>query len=124
MAVRPARQIDGALAAARQPVHRAPFDSTDRALAVEFVTPSLTSQNLDDKMGRARRAAESQAVEARAVEYLPHWEWVDLDSHGYVVVEVTRDRVTAEFWHLDTVLERSPHEERGAMFADPTANLV
>jgi len=53
------------------------------------------------------------------VEYLPHWEWVDLDSHGYVVVEVTRDRVTAEFWHLDTVLERSPHEERGAMFAVP-----
>jgi len=67
-------------------LHRAPFDATDRALAVEFVTPSLTSQNLDDKMGRARHAAESLALEARAVECLPHWEWVDLDSHGYVVV--------------------------------------
>jgi alkaline phosphatase D len=98
-------------------LHRNPFDSTDHTLAVEFVTPSLTSQNLDDKMGWPRRGADSRAVEQQAVEFLPHWEWVDLDSHGYVVVEVTRDRVTAEWWHLDTVLERSPHEERGAAVA-------
>ena len=81
------------------------------------MTPSLTSQNLDDKMGWPRRAADSQAIEQRAVEFLPHWEWVDLDSHGYVVVDVTPERVTAEWWHLDTVLERSPHEERGAAFS-------
>ena len=36
-------------------LHRNPFDSTDHTLAVEFVTPSLTSQNLDDKMGWPRR---------------------------------------------------------------------
>jgi alkaline phosphatase D len=98
-------------------LHRNPFDSTDHTLAVEFVTPSLTSQNLDDKMGWPRRSADSQAVEQQAVEFLPHWEWVDLDSHGYVIVDITRDRVTAEWWHLDSVLERSPHEERSAVFS-------
>ena len=100
-------------------LHRNPFDSTDHTLAVEFVTPSLTSQNLDDKMGWPRRAAESQAVEAQAVEFLPHWQWVDLDSHGYVIVDVTPDQVTAEWWHLGTVLERSAYEERGALFSVP-----
>ena len=53
----------------------------------------------------------------RASSVLPHWKWVDLDSHGYVMVDVTPDRLTAECWHVDTVLERSPAEERAAVFA-------
>ena len=84
---------------------------------VEWTSTSITSPNLDDKMGWPRRSADSQAVEQQAVEFLPHWEWVDLDSHGYVIVDITRDRVTAEWWHLDSVLERSPHEERSAVFS-------
>jgi alkaline phosphatase D len=100
-------------------LHRNPFDSTDHTLAVEFVTPSLTSQNLDDKMGWSRRSTDSQDIERQAVEFLPHWEWVDLDSHGYVIVDITPARVTAEWWHLDTVLSRSPYEERGAVVAVP-----
>jgi alkaline phosphatase D len=100
-------------------LHRHPFDNTDRALAVEFVTPSLTSQNLDDKMGWPRHDDGSRVVEQQAVGFLPHWEWVDLDSHGYVVVDVAPDRVTAEWWHIDTVLAPSPREERGAAFAVP-----
>ena len=98
-------------------LHRRPFDATDHALGVEFVTPSLTSQNLDDKMGWRRHGPDSRAVEERAVDFLPHWHWVDLDSHGYVVVDVVTDRVTAEWWHLDTVLEPSPNEERAAVFS-------
>ncbi len=70
-------------------------------------------------MGWPRRSTDSQDIERQAVEFLPHWEWVDLDSHGYVVVDVTAARVTAEWWHLDTVLSRSPYEERGAVVAVP-----
>jgi alkaline phosphatase D len=91
-------------------LHRDPFDTTDAPLAVEIVTPSLTSQNLDDKMGWARRAEGSQVIERRALEFFPHWQWCDLDSHGYVVIDITPERVTADFWHLDTVLARSPNE--------------
>lgn len=98
-------------------LHRRPFDATDELVAVDFVTPSLTSQNLDDKMGWPRRAPDSQAVDQRAVECLPHWHWVDLDSHGYVVVDVTPERVSAEWWHLDTVLEPSADEELAAAFS-------
>ena len=81
------------------------------------MTPSITSQNLDDKMGWPRHSEQARAAEQACLEGLPHWKWVDLDSHGYVMVDVTPDRLTAEFWHVDTVLERSPAEERAAVFA-------
>jgi alkaline phosphatase D len=102
-----------------------PFDDDDTPIAVEFVTPSLTSQNLDDKMGWQRRTA-SVPLEAAALKALPHWHWCDLDSHGYVIIDVTPERVRAEWWHLDTVLEHSPNEELGAAFevAHGTPRLV
>jgi alkaline phosphatase D len=96
-------------------LHRDPFDSTDEPVAVEIVTPSLTSQNLDDKMGWSRRT-DSVPLEEQIVDFLPHWQWCDLDSHGYVVVDVTPERLRAEWWHLDTVLERTDTEELGATF--------
>ncbi|MGH9225322.1 MAG: alkaline phosphatase D family protein [Acidimicrobiales bacterium] len=77
--------------------------------AVEFVTASLTSQNVDDKMGWAPRT-ESLAIEAAYGEALPHVRWCELDSNGYVVVDVTPERVAAEWWHVDTVLRPSPHQ--------------
>lgn len=99
-------------------LHADPFRTVDdEAVAVEFVTPSLTSQNLDDKMGWPRHDKQSRAAEAAALEYLPHWLWVDMDSHGYVVIDVTPERVTAEWWHLETVLERSTAEERASAWA-------
>ena len=98
-------------------LHRDPLRTLDEAVAVEFVTPSLTSQNLDDKMGWPRHDERSRSAEARALEYLPHWLWTDFDSHGYVLIDVTPERVTGEWWHLETVLERSTTEERAAAFS-------
>jgi alkaline phosphatase D len=83
-------------------------------VGVEFVTASLTSPNLDDKMGWPRRDERSLAVERELMEVLPHWKWCDLDDHGYVVVDVTVDRVVAEWWFVPTVLERAAGEECGA----------
>ena len=83
----------------------------DDPVAAEFVTPSLTSQNLDDKMKWERGSEQSRAIAARAVELLADWQWADLDSHGYVVIDVNPQRLTAQYWHLDTVLDRTPNEE-------------
>jgi alkaline phosphatase D len=71
-------------------------------VAVELVTPSITSQNLDDKMGWAPRT-ESPAIEQALVESLPSLRWCELDSHGYVIVDVRRERVLAEWWFVDAV---------------------
>ena len=94
-------------------VRRNPFDPTSPPVAVEFVTTSLTSQNVDDKMGWPPRT-ESIPIEQAMVAALPHLRWCELDSHGYVVVDVTRERVTGEWWHVDTVLRPSTAERCAA----------
>lgn len=87
----------------------------DRPVASEFVTTSLTSQNVDDKKHwpRGTRSVPLQEGYVRAV---PTVHWCDFDAHGYTVVEVTPEAVTCEWWFVDGVLERTPGESRGAAF--------
>jgi alkaline phosphatase D len=95
-------------------------------LAVEFVSPSITSQNLADKIKLPRHNPTSRRAEAAFVEALDHVHWCDMDSHGYVVVDVDPTRVQAEWWHLDTVIEPSAGETLGGAFrvARGTARAV
>src|SRR5262249_35810562 len=89
-----------------------PFDPTAPNVAVEFVTASRTSENVDAKVHGPPRT-RAIPVEQGLPASLPHPRWVDLDSHGYVLIDVTRERVVAEWWFVDTVLERSPVEHMG-----------
>ncbi|MFN2503549.1 MAG: alkaline phosphatase [Acidimicrobiales bacterium] len=94
-------------------VRRDPFDPASPSLAVEFVTASLTSQNVADKMGWPPRT-RSIAIEEALVQALPHVQWCELDSNGYMVVDVTPERVVGEWWHLGTVLRASTTEKCAA----------
>jgi len=76
-------------------------------LAVEFVNTSLTSQNLDDKMGWARRT-ESIPIETALVDGLEYVRYVDLDSHGYGIVDLDRERLRFEWWTVDAIEQRVP----------------
>ena len=80
-----------------------------RTVASEFVTSSLTSQNLDDKMKWGYRKG-SVPVEQHLMELLPNIRWCDMDSHGYMVVDVDPDRVRVEWWFVDRILERTTGE--------------
>jgi len=66
-------------------------------VAAEFVNTSLTSQNLDDKMGWGPRT-ESVAIEQAILEGMPHLHYLDLDSHGYGLVDLDRERLRFEWW--------------------------
>ena len=70
---------------------------------------SLTSQNLDDKMGW-EPLTESVPLADAYVAGMDHIHWVDFDSHGYNLIDVTPDRVVAEWWAVDTVLRRTSEE--------------
>jgi alkaline phosphatase D len=82
-------------------------------IAPEFVTASLTSQNLDDKMGWGYRQG-SLPVEKALRDALNDIRWCDLDSHGYMLVDVTPERVQVEHWFVDGVLARSTGERMAA----------
>ena len=89
-----------AMELARTPKDPETYDkATSRgALAVEFVTPSVTSPGLDQV---------SPVVLQVLRRYNPHVKWVDLERRGYMVVEVTRAHIQSTWYHLDTVTSRT-----------------
>ena len=91
--------------------HTHPDDG--RPVAVEVVTPSVTSQNLDEKLGRTPHTGHGSRVAADMAAALPGWRWCELESHGYTVVDVDHRRAAVEWWFVDTVLERCTGERLG-----------
>lgn len=99
----------------------------DDRVAVEWTTASLTSQNLDDKLGWDRRTG-SLAAEDSIRSALPGVNYVNLDDHGYAKVVVAEDHASCEWWYTDEVLvpcdtEHLGHVEttRRERFCDPEA---
>ena len=88
-------------------------------VAVEITTPSLTSQNLDEKLGVEPRSDAIRAAEDAVAGALDHVEWCELASHGYVVIDVDPERLRAEWWLVDGVLERVEGERLAAVFEVP-----
>jgi len=89
----------------------APPDSP--ALAVELVTPSITSENLDEHLDVPEQR-EDHDIEDEVRRCNPHVRWVDLDRHGYLVVEITPERVRGEWWFVESVRRPARGLELGA----------
>jgi alkaline phosphatase D len=69
---------------------------------VEWTATSITSPNLDDKMGWPR-GAESKNYEAALLRMLPDLRWCDLDSHGFMVIESSKQFASGQWWFVDGV---------------------
>jgi alkaline phosphatase D len=76
----------------------APFWSKERqSRAVEFLPPSVTRGNGDE--------AGISLVALRAAEVVTYWtnphiRYIELTHHGYGLLDVRPDQVTAEFWYV------------------------
>ncbi|MCT2063051.1 alkaline phosphatase D family protein [Dietzia cinnamea] len=68
--------------------------------AVEFVTPSITSNNINDMVGLPEGNPLSQAAQGALTGVNRHVRWADLDRHGFTVVEFTSGYAHADFWAL------------------------
>jgi alkaline phosphatase D len=90
-----------------------PFNEAEEPVAVEFINTSLTSQNFDDKLKWAPRT-QSIPYEQELLKTFGHMKYVDLDSHGYNIVDVTPERIQVEWRLVDTVLKRTENESLGA----------
>jgi alkaline phosphatase D len=102
----------------------ATVDDEDGPVVPEFTTTSLTSQNLDEKLKVDQRAPEVVACEEEFLAGMDHFKWVEMSSHGYVVVDVDPKRVRAE-WHLvDGISERVAGEHMAAAFEVPLGARV
>jgi alkaline phosphatase D len=84
-----------------------PHDPVDESIAGEFCTTSLTSENLDDEAGWHPRS-RSLAIEHEVIAMNPHIHWVETDSHGFVLIDASPERVQADWWYVDHI--HCPHD--------------
>jgi alkaline phosphatase D len=89
-----------------------PWDGYDSSsgrgtLAVEVVTPSITSPSAFGPPAEAAQRVEKLLKER------PHLRYVDGNLRGYVVFDVTRERVQADWYYVPTVTEHTRVEQFG-----------
>ncbi|MEE1812028.1 alkaline phosphatase D family protein [Streptomyces sp. BE133] len=73
--------------------------------ATEFVVTSVTSDNLDDILHVAPQTVS--VVAAAAVKAANrHVKWVDMDSHGYGVLDVTAERSQMDYYAVSDKTKR------------------
>jgi alkaline phosphatase D len=79
------------------------------SLAVELITPAISSPPLyaDPAIAEAGPALK---------EFLPHLKLLDGENRGYVLIEITPQRLRGEWYHVPTVYQRSAEERRAAAF--------
>ncbi|NJN76963.1 MAG: phosphodiesterase [Saprospiraceae bacterium] len=95
------------------------------AVAVEFVTPSITSSNFDEAMSnyRSRKFEECLNKPCGGFPFFwnknpnPHIKYVDLDRNGYIILDVTAEQVQANFYYMKTILKPSDKEYFGTALA-------
>lgn len=91
-------------------------DTQEGSIAVEFATPSITSANFDENLGAFVAAFfESQintVIPSIGVNPNPHLRFNDLDRHGYFILDVTEEKVQADYYFtaIDAVVEDETFE--------------
>ncbi|MEU0373651.1 alkaline phosphatase D family protein [Streptomyces sp. NPDC006283] len=81
-----------------------------RSAATEFVVTSVSSDNLDDILHVAPRTVSLVASAAvRAANR--HVKWVDMDGHGYGVLDVTAERSQMDYY---TISDRTKQDATSA----------
>jgi len=93
---------------------RSPLSGYDEAtghgsLAVEIITPAVTSAPFFSRAGARDRAATFHSAS-------PHMKYMDGERHGYVTLDITAARLQAEWYHVRTLTERTADETRAASF--------
>ncbi len=101
---------------------RRPFDNYDPgtgrgSLAVEFAGTSVTSYSTlgtgPDGENQLRGILKSR----------PHLHYVDGRYRGYFVVDLTRERLQADYFAMKTVLDRTPEERFAKGLAAPAGQM-
>lgn len=77
--------------------------------AVEFVTTSVTSPGLDDY----------PRLDGPLKTLNPHFKYAEMKSRGYLLLDVTAQRVSAEWWFVDTVNVPSATQRMDASWKVP-----
>ena len=82
----------------------------DAPVATEFVVTSVTSDNLDDII-RVDPDTVSSVAEAAIKATNRHVKWLDMDSHGFGVLDIDADRAQMDYFILSDKEDRDATTE-------------
>jgi alkaline phosphatase D len=76
--------------------------------AVEYATPSISSPNFDEAIGAATTAQFELAMNnplapLEGAIYNPHCRYVDLDRHGYFILDIKADSIHADYYYVSRI---------------------
>ena len=95
-------------------------ETGEGSVAVEFATPSITSANFDENLGETfasviefqfNKPLPPPAAEGSIPN--PHMKYVDLDRHGYFVLDIRPDSTQANWYFVDRIDTVSSVQEFG-----------
>ncbi len=79
------------------PADKATYAATRNSVAVEFVGSSITSNNLKDITGTPARTTSIAAEEGLKANN-PHIKYLDFDSHGFSILDITAKRAQMDWY--------------------------
>jgi alkaline phosphatase D len=86
-------------------------DTGRGALGVEFATPAVSSPGALNPVHALQRAALIRRAS-------PHVKYIEMHERGYVLLDLDRQRIQGEFWHVATVDAPSREETLAAAFVN------
>ncbi|MCF8256253.1 MAG: alkaline phosphatase D family protein [Flavobacteriales bacterium] len=81
-------------------------------VGAEFVTPSISSTNLDEQIGKF--AAKFAAGYIKARKRNPHVRYANLMDHGFMLLELVADRASVRWIYSKSVKERTLRTRQGS----------
>lgn len=96
------------------------------AVAIEFATPSITSNNFDENFGAAIAVVSESLINTNIPTVgnpNPHLKYADLINHGFFILDVKPDSVQANWYHTGKAPNSSTAYEQGYHSASGTNQL-
>src|SRR5207249_6208597 len=91
-------------------------DGRGPAVAAEFTVPAVSAPTFARALAPKVRGARS--VLERLIRWAnPQVAWVDTAAHGYLLLDVTAERIEGQWWHVDRVGRRTEVERLAATWS-------
>jgi alkaline phosphatase D len=75
------------------------------SLAVEFIPPSLSSDNFDEGNDFGIGSGNASLAQTLITTSNSHIRFCDLNNHGYGLLDLQNDRAQNEFWFLQNIMD-------------------
>lgn len=88
------------------------------SVAVEFVTPGITSANYDEIVGLEQAKQFQYQVnkplpKPHEINPNPHMKYADLIRHGYLILDIRPDKTQADWYFSKDILQKTSEEVKG-----------